>query len=649
MITLSSAANAGTVIGPSGAPTPGTVTDNAVVRWDGTTGTLVQNGIVTEGDNGLLSWIESNGEAITATNFQIGRDNDSPNQMHFNVPSGNGYEWSIADVAKITLNNNNLTYMPNNGSAGFVLLDSTGTTGTPIFRLSTTVLTGGNARNWIITTNYDVAGDLTWRCSNVEGGDAYGGSGTTVIKATSAGLLKVSGGVQPFTDNGASLGSTSFQWSNLFLASGGVINWNNANVTITQAASALTLTSAVATSGSPTLLTLTGAAHTTLTASTEDTGFLLDFSATKQFATGALTTQREIFIKAPTYKFVGASTISNAATFYISNSPQQGTNATITNAYTIWSDAGNNRFDGNVGIGNVTGTTNGYLLEVGDRVVSSIIQSPASSYNGIIVRFDGTGSHITICDNGGTTGQGGILCAGNVLYFGSWSNSQLNFRMNNTDYLLLNAGVLTPASNDGTALGTSSLMFSDLFLASGGVINWNNGDVTATHSTNTLAFAGASSGYTFDATITDTSGINFGGTTLANYVEGTFSPTVTLVGGAGNTVPQYSTNTGRYTRIGNRVFVDIYLTGDGGNEGAGTGQVNIALPITASASHPTSFWPCGYADNGATEYEMSGQIVGSGTTIQLIYFTTISGETNFTGADQNNTTRTVRLKFSYEV
>ena len=32
--------------------------------------------------------------------------------------------------------------------------------------------------------------------------------------------------------------------------------------------------------------------------------------------------------------------------------------------------------------------------------------------------------------------------------------------------------------SDGQALGTSSLMFSDLFLASGSVVNFNNGDVT---------------------------------------------------------------------------------------------------------------------------------------------------------------------------
>lgn len=67
--------------------------------------------------------------------------------------------------------------------------------------------------------------------------------------------------------------------------------------------------------------------------------------------------------------------------------------------------------------------------------------------------------------------------------------------------LTLASGAATPATNDAAALGTSSLMWSDLFLASGGVINWNNGDVTITHSANTLAFAGASSGYTFDAAV----------------------------------------------------------------------------------------------------------------------------------------------------
>lgn len=57
---------------------------------------------------------------------------------------------------------------------------------------------------------------------------------------------------------------------------------------------------------------------------------------------------------------------------------------------------------------------------------------------------------------------------------------------------------LIPGTSDGAALGSTTKMWSDLFLASGGVINFNNGDVTLTHSANLLAFAGATSGYTFD-------------------------------------------------------------------------------------------------------------------------------------------------------
>lgn len=62
-------------------------------------------------------------------------------------------------------------------------------------------------------------------------------------------------------------------------------------------------------------------------------------------------------------------------------------------------------------------------------------------------------------------------------------------------------GPLSPSANDAQALGFSGTAWSDLFLASGAVINWNAGDVTLTHSANALAFAGASSGYSFDAVV----------------------------------------------------------------------------------------------------------------------------------------------------
>jgi hypothetical protein len=55
------------------------------------------------------------------------------------------------------------------------------------------------------------------------------------------------------------------------------------------------------------------------------------------------------------------------------------------------------------------------------------------------------------------------------------------------------------SSDDSGALGASGTAFSDLFLATGGVINWNAADVTITHAANTLTFAGASTGYSFDS------------------------------------------------------------------------------------------------------------------------------------------------------
>jgi hypothetical protein len=52
---------------------------------------------------------------------------------------------------------------------------------------------------------------------------------------------------------------------------------------------------------------------------------------------------------------------------------------------------------------------------------------------------------------------------------------------------------LTPQANDGGALGAATRSWSDLFLASGGVLNFNNGNYTVTHSAGTLTFSGGAS------------------------------------------------------------------------------------------------------------------------------------------------------------
>lgn len=57
---------------------------------------------------------------------------------------------------------------------------------------------------------------------------------------------------------------------------------------------------------------------------------------------------------------------------------------------------------------------------------------------------------------------------------------------------------LLPASDGGAALGSGTFAFSNLFLDTGSVIDWNNNDCRLTHSTNLLAFTGCGNGYTYD-------------------------------------------------------------------------------------------------------------------------------------------------------
>jgi hypothetical protein len=93
----------------------------------------------------------------------------------------------------------------------------------------------------------------------------------------------------------------------------------------------LVFTNAAQSSGSITDYTFTKANHTGQTASTAKQGVLFTLGS-RQWATGAITTQKEFELTSPTYSFVGASTITNAYSLYV-NAPTAGTNATITNNY----------------------------------------------------------------------------------------------------------------------------------------------------------------------------------------------------------------------------------------------------------------------------------------------------------------------------
>jgi hypothetical protein len=94
--------------------------------------------------------------------------------------------------------------------------------------------------------------------------------------------------------------------------------------------------------------------------------------------------------------------------------------------------------------------------------------------------------------------------AGTVLNTASGTN---NFVKDIASYQLPTtafSGTITPKASDGAALGTTALQWSDIFLASGGVVNFNNGNYTVTHTAGRLTFSGST---TFTGAITVTGGI----------------------------------------------------------------------------------------------------------------------------------------------
>ena len=222
-------------------------------------------------------------------------------------------------------------------------------------------------------------------------------------------------------------------------------------------------------------------------------------------------------------------------------------------------------------------------------------------------------------DSGGTAKTYAITqgyCDGNTP---SSENGSLHYQVMKagtvTDVATLSGAAYMPTTSDGIALGSTSKMWSDLFLALGGVINWNNGDVTATHAANALSFAGASSGYSFDAVLTPSS--NDG---AALGASGTAWSDVFLANGA---VINFNAGTYTLTQSGSNLATNggVYLND---STAAYSGVVGWSLTTSGSGhcsvSAAPAFWANRNTSDGAIVYLLQdgtteGSISVSGTTI----------------------------------
>ena len=153
--------------------------------------------------------------------------------------------------------------------------------------------------------------------------------------------------------------------------------------------------------------------------------------------------------------------------------------------------------------------------------------------------------------------------AHNLIDFAT-TDDEVIFRIANVDEIKMIANALVPVTSDGAALGTASLMWQDLFLASGAVINFNNGDVTLTHSGNALTVGGGN----LAATISTATQGTIDHDSLANFVanEHIDHTSVSVIAGDGLT--------GGGTIAANRTFA----------VGAGTGIDVAADAISVDVS-----------------------------------------------------------------
>lgn len=242
---------------------------------------------------------------------------------------------------------------------------------------------------------------------------------TTALTST----LKLVGPAGSVTAPGLSLSeiNTGLYYNanySISIASNQIASWTFGDATLAETAGAagvhtsnlpITINPIVATSGTAKTFTITAVANTGQTASTEAIDVNINLARTVQFATGALTTQRAFVVQAPTYAFVGASTLTDAATVAITGAPVAGANATITNAYALWVQGGKSQFDNVVGITNTT-TALDLLKIVGTSSITSfriISTAPGSTATSMLLRVNNNGGDNEVAVTLGAVDSGG--------------------------------------------------------------------------------------------------------------------------------------------------------------------------------------------------------------------------------------------------
>ena len=168
----------------------------------------------------------------------------------------------------------------------------------------------------------------------------------------------------------------------------------------------------------------------------------------------------------------------------------------------------------------------------------------------------------------------------------------------NSTVKLTDGGALSPVTTDQAVLGTSSLMWSDLFLADGAVINFNNGNFTLTHSAGLLTASAPFKATRFQFTATAQFIADDGGNEQIIFTTTALAVNeFTIANAATGNAPSLQA-TGGDTNVG----IDISTKGAGSLTfwSGAKGRELLILPNVASA---------------VNEVTISGAATGAGPTI----------------------------------
>ena len=348
-------------------------------------------------------------------------------------------------------------------------------------------------------------------------------------------------------------------WSDAFFASGSALNFNNGDVTLTHASNLLTMAGGGFTFSSSRVQgdflvetgdTVNGAPGIRVRGYRSDSNGSIDFGG-QFFAEGVRTDALFASGKAfgglifggntdltPTMGYTASITgvadaawvdTSNAATAIVfrtgTSAQARGPNINYGTERGRITSGGRWLLGSATDDSSTTVQVNGTFKATGASTLAAV---SATTIAGTTGSFSSTATATAFIPTIGTAPSNGLYLP---------ATNTLGWAINSAAEMQLTSTALSPAVSDGLALGSTSLMWSDAFFASGSALNFNNGDVTLTHAAENLKFDGGKLTATYNST--DASGSTqiltvVGNQSVAhtgNYFAAVLTPTYSAASG----------------------------------------------------------------------------------------------------------------------